>query len=58
MVDSRASMHMLSKKNLSSGEMDTVKRPQTPHSGHDGQWGSADIRGGTNVEMFTILVYS
>ena len=37
-VDSGASMHTLSRKNLSSDEMDTQKKVQTPHSGHDGQW--------------------
>ena len=30
MVDSGASMHMMNKKNLSSGEMDTVRRSRTP----------------------------
>ena len=29
-VDSRASMHMLSKKDLSSDEMDTLRRSRTP----------------------------
>ena len=30
MVDSGASMHMLSKKDLSSDEMDTLRRSRTP----------------------------
>ena len=48
-VDSGASKHMLSRKNLSSDEMDAPKRSRHSHSGHDGQWGSANIRGGTHT---------
>ena len=48
-ADSGASMHMLSKKELSSEGMDTVKRSRTPYSGVDCQWRSAHPRGRTSV---------
>ena len=37
-VDSRASMHMLSKKDLSSDEMDTLRRSRNPYDGRDRKW--------------------
>ena len=41
LVDSGASMHMMSKKELSSEEMETVTRSRTPHCGVDCRWESA-----------------
>ena len=33
-----ASMHMLSRKDLSSGELETLKRSRSPHNSGDSQW--------------------
>ena len=41
-IDSRASMHMLSKKKLSSGELDTLKGSRTPHNSGDSEWRGQD----------------
>ena len=43
-VDSGASMHILSKKELSSGGMETLRRSRTPTV-----WGSANKRGSTSI---------
>ena len=48
-VDSGASMHKLSKKDLSSDEMDTLRRSRTTHDDSDRKLRSADKRGGTSV---------
>ena len=40
-VDSGASMHMLSRKDLNSSELDTI-RVQKPHNGCPSQWRSAN----------------
>ena len=42
-------MHMLSKEDLSSDEMDTLRRFRNPHGGGNGQRGSANMRGSTNI---------
>ena len=47
-VDSGASMHMMSRKVVSSGEMDTVK-VQNPDISVDCKRRSANKRGGTSV---------
>ena len=51
-VDPGASMHMLSKKDLSSDEMDTSRRSRNPTTVV-----TANKRGGTSV-MFTISICS
>ena len=51
-VDSGASMHMMSKQKLSSEEMDTVKKVQNPCCGGVCQWWSAHSRGGTGVRLW------
>ena len=48
-VDSGASMHMLSKKDFRSDELDTFEKIQRPCDGGDRQWGSANKRGSTSV---------
>ena len=48
-VDSGASVHMLSKKDRTSDEMDTLRRSRKPYDGSDRKWGSANKRGGTSV---------
>ena len=48
-VDSGASMHMLSKKDLSSDELDTLRRSRNTHSEGNGNWGGANKRGSTSV---------
>ena len=50
-VESGASMHMISKKELSSGEMDTVKGTE-PLQCVDCKRGSAHPRGGTSVRSW------
>ena len=52
-VDSGASTHMMSEKELSSEEMGTVKRS---YSGVDCWWRSAHSRGGTSVRSWLELV--
>ena len=47
-VASGASMHMLSKKDLSSDEMDTLRRSRNPTTVVT-KWRSANKRGGTSV---------
>ena len=41
-VDSGASMHMISKKDLNSAEMDTLTKSCSPTDSHNSQWRSAD----------------
>ena len=41
-VDSGASMHMISKKDLSDAEMDTLTKSCSPTNSHNRQWRSAD----------------
>ena len=48
-VDSGASMQMLSKKDLSSDEMDYFAEVQNAFDFSDRKWRSADKRGGTSV---------
>ena len=48
-VDSGASMHMLSKKDLSSDEMDTLRRSRNTTTVVTANGGSANKRGGTSV---------
>ena len=48
-VDSGASMHMLSKKDLSSDENGYFAEVQNPNDGSDRKWKSADKRGSTSV---------
>ena len=48
-VDSGASMHMLSKKDLRSDEMDTLRRSRNPTTGVTANGESANKRGGTSV---------
>ena len=47
-VDSGASMHMMSKKDLSSDELDTLRRFRNPHGGAYSLWRSANKRGSTS----------
>ena len=60
-VESGASMHMLSKKDLNSDEMDTLRRSRNPNDGSDSETGEVQ----TNEEaprstslMFTISICS
>ena len=46
-VDSGASMHVMSKKELSSEKLDTLRRSRNPHCGAYSQWRSAYKRGST-----------
>ena len=48
-VDSGASVHMLSKKDLSSDEMDTLRRSRNPATVVTANGRSAKKRRGTNV---------
>ena len=48
-IDSGASMHMLSKRELSSAEMDTLRRSRIPRHGGDSKWGSPNNRGGISI---------
>ena len=48
-VDSGASMHMMSKKELSSEEMGDSEEVQNPYCGIDCQWRSANPPGGASV---------
>ena len=48
-VDLGASMHMLSRKDLSSDELDTFQKIQKPHRSDNGKRGSANKRGGASV---------
>ena len=41
-VDSGASMHMISKKDLSDAEMDTLTKSCSPYDSHNRQWRSAN----------------
>ena len=41
-VDSGASMHMISKKDLNPAEMDTLTKSSSPYDSHNRQWRSAD----------------
>ena len=56
-VDSGASMHMLSIKDLSSNEMETLRRSSTPPVVVDGKWRS-EKQTGKHKCMFTILASS
>ena len=47
-VDSRASMHMLSKKDLSSDELDTLRRSRSPSTVVTAN-GEVQTKGGTSV---------
>ena len=47
-VDSGASMHMLGKKDLSSEELETLRR-SGPHNGGNGRWRNANKRGSTSI---------
>ena len=40
-VDSGASMHMISKKDLNSAEMGALTKSCSPHDSHNNQWRSA-----------------
>ena len=48
-VDSRASMHMLSKKVLSSDEMETLRRSRNPTTAVTANGRSANKRGSTGI---------
>ena len=48
-VDSGAPMHVLSKKDLRSAEMDSLRRSRNPNNGVDCKRGSAHPRGGTSA---------
>ena len=41
-VDTGTSMHMISKKDLSDAEMDTLTKSCSPYDGHYRQWRSAN----------------
>ena len=50
-VDAGASMHMLSKMDLSSGELEPLQKIQDTHNGSDGQWRSANKSKSTSVRL-------
>ena len=56
-VHSGPSMHMLSKRDLSSDKMDILRKSKKPCNGTDRDWGSANKRGSTRF-LFTILICS
>ena len=56
-VDSGASMHMVSKKELCSEEMDTLKKVQNLHCGIDCQWRSAHIREEAQVFVHDLILF-